>query len=133
MPLAMPLAVTPIYAGLLGLMLIALAVLTIRARMRAKVSIGDGGDAGLAHAIRAHGNFTEYAPLGLILLALAELQGAPALALHLLGLALVAGRVAHAWGLTRTNDLHPARGIGMMLTFTAIGLASLGLIAHTLI
>ena len=128
----MPLSVTPLYAGLLGLMLIALAVQAIRARMRAKVPIGDGGDKALSLAIRAHGNFTEYAPMGLILLALVEIQGAPVLALHLLGALLVLGRAAHAWGLTRENSLHPARGIGMMLTFTAIGLASLGLIAHAL-
>lgn len=129
----MHVSITPLYAGLLGLMLIYLAAQTIRARMRAKVSIGDGGDTGLAHAIRAHGNFTEYAPMGLVLLALVEMQGAPALALHLLGLTLVAGRAAHAYGLTRANDLHPARGIGMVLTLIAIGLASLGLIAHALV
>ncbi len=128
----MMLSVTPLYAGLLGLMLIALAVHTIRARMRAKVSIGDGGDKALSQAIRAHGNFTEYAPMGLILLALVEMQGAPALALHLLGALLVLGRAAHAFGLTRANTLHPARGLGMMLTFTSIALASLGLIAHAL-
>lgn len=128
----MDLAITPLYAGFLGLMLIYLAVQTIRARMRARVSIGDGGDKALSQAIRAHGNFTEYAPMGLILLAMVELQGAPALALHLIGVALVAGRVAHAYGLTRANDLHPARGLGMLLTFAAIGLAALGLIAHAL-
>lgn len=129
----MPFALTALYAGLLGLMLIALAVHTIRARMRAKVSLGDGGDPALSQAIRAHGNFTEYAPMGLILLALAEAQGAPALALHLLGGALVLGRAAHAWGMTRPNPLHPARGLGMMLTFAAIGIAALGLIAHAVL
>ena len=126
------LTVTPLYAGLLGLMLILLSAGTIRARMRAKVSLGDGGDKALSQAIRAHGNFTEYAPMGLILLALVDMQGAPALALHLLGAALVAGRAAHAWGLTRANTLNAARSIGMLLTFGAIGLAALGLIAHAL-
>jgi hypothetical protein len=129
----MQLVITPFYAGLLGLMLITLAINAIRVRMRTRVSIGDGGDAGLAHAIRAHGNFVEYAPMGLILMALVEMQGAPALVLHMLGAALVLGRAAHAWGLTRVNDLHPARGIGMMLTFAAIALASVGLIAHAVI
>ncbi len=31
---------------------------------------GDAGDAELIQAVRAHGNFSEYVPLGLILLAL---------------------------------------------------------------
>ena len=80
--------VTPLYAGLLGLLLLALSINVIRDRFRTKVSLGDGNDALLQKSIRAHGNFVEYAPLGLVLIAVAELQGAPAFAVHLLGTAL---------------------------------------------
>ena len=128
----MALVVTPIYAGLLGLLLFALSAMVIKARIRAGVSIGDGSDAELAHAIRAQGNFAEYAPMGVVLLALAELQGAPFVALHALGAVLFLGRALHAFGLTRRNDLHPARKIGMVLTFSSIVFTSLGLLGHAL-
>ena len=60
----MALIVTPLYAGLLGLLLFALLAKVIKARLRSGVSIGDGSDAALAHEIRAQGNFVEYAPMG---------------------------------------------------------------------
>ena len=39
-------------------------------RNRHKIGIGDGGDKALARKIRVHGNFVEYVPLGLLLMAL---------------------------------------------------------------
>ena len=128
----MALIVTPLYAGLLGLLLFALSAKVIKARLRSGVSIGDGSDAALAHAIWAQGNFTEYAPMGVVLLALVELQGAPFAALHALGAALFLGRALHAYGLTHRNDLHPARKIGIVLTFSSIVFTSLGLLGHAL-
>jgi len=126
------LGITAVYAGLCGLMLVGLSAGVIRQRGRARVSVGDGGDAGLIRWIRAQGNFAEYVPLALLLLALAEAQGAPAVALHGLGGALVLGRVLHAWGMVSGRDLHPARGAGMVLTFAVLVLGGAGLLAHGL-
>ncbi len=126
------LTVTPIYAGLLGLLLVWLSVAVILHRLRARVSVGDGADKGLAKAIRVQANFTEYAPLGLILLAISELQGAPVLALHGLGGLLLAGRVLHAVGYGRTPQIVGLRQLGMGLTFTMLVLASLGCLGHAL-
>lgn len=125
-------AVTAVYAGLLALMLVALSAGVIRQRGRAKVSLGDGGDAGLIRWMRAQGNFVEYVPMALIVLALAEAQGAPGVALHALGGALVLGRGLHAWGMVSGRDLHPARGAGMVLTFGVLVLGGAGLLAHGL-
>lgn len=124
------LGLTAVYAGLCGLLMVVLSAGVIRQRGRARVSLGDGGDAGLIRWIRAQGNFAEYVPLALLLLALAEAQGAPAVALHGLGGALVLGRVLHAWGMVSARDLHPARGAGMVLTFAVLVLTSAGLLAH---
>ena len=67
----MPL-ITPLYATLAAVILIVLALRVIGARRSRRVAIGDGADDDLARRIRAHGNFTEYAPLALVL----ELGGA---------------------------------------------------------
>jgi uncharacterized membrane protein YecN with MAPEG domain len=63
--------------------------------------------------------------MALVLLALAESLKAPSLILHLLGLALVAGRVIHAYGLSQTPHIMKARVTGMMLTLTTIALTAL--------
>ena len=77
--------VTALYAALLALLLLLLARSTILRRQTARILLGDGADEPLQRRIRAHANFAEYAPLGLILLALCEAQGAPPLVLHALG------------------------------------------------
>ena len=126
----MLLGVTSLYAGLLGLLLLAVSINVSRERGRAQVSIGDGGDKGLIAAIRAQGNFVEYAPLTLFLIAVAEIQGAPALAIHVLGAALFVGRALHAVGITRRKSLNPMRMIGMILTYLTLLFGSLGVLFH---
>jgi hypothetical protein len=116
-------AITALYAGLLAPLLIFLGVRVIGARRAARVPIGDGGDKALLRAMRVHGNFAEYVPMALILMALAESLATPALILHGLGLALVAGRLSHAYGLSQTKENFRFRTTGMGLTFTVIGLA----------
>jgi uncharacterized membrane protein YecN with MAPEG domain len=83
--------------------------------------------------MRAQANFAEYAPIGLLLMLMAELLAAPAVALHVLGLTLLAGRVAHAIGLSSNPQRLILRQIGMVLTLTMIGVTSLGLLAHALV
>lgn len=117
--------ITALYGGLCGLMLIALAAVVVRLRRRFQVGIGTGGQAELARAVRVQGNFTEYVPLTLVLLGLAEAQGAPAAILHAAGLALVAGRLLHATGLGRSAGRSFGRLYGMMLTLLALGVLAL--------
>ena len=126
-------SITPIYAGLLALLLVALSWRVIQARLRAKVSVGDGGDKGVVKAMRAQANCAEYAPMGLILLALAELQGAPGWTIHLLGSTLLIGRLMHAYGFGRTPQIISIRQLGMVLTFLMLCVAALANIAHAVI
>lgn len=124
------LPITSLYAGLLALLFIALSWRVITSRRTNKVSLGDGENKDLRQRSRMHANFAEYAPMGLILLACVELQNAPALAVHLLGLMLLTGRVLHA----RAFWVHPMnftfRTYGMLLTFGMIALSAIGLILH---
>ena len=124
--------VTGLYAGLLALLLIFLSYRVVMYRRGHMISVGDKGDAELLIRIRAHGNCAEYAPMALLLILLVELQGAPAMAVHLLGLSLVAGRLAHAYGLNAQPKRMMFRVVGMVLTFGVLGVAALGLIAHAL-
>ncbi len=112
--------VTPLYAGLLGLLLIVLAFNVVRYRVGLKVNFGDGDNPALKRAIRAHANLTENAPLGLILLAAVEAQGFSEIAIHALGAVLVIGRVLHAYGLNRSEGASVGRALGIMLTWTMI-------------
>lgn len=124
-----PFAVTPLYAALCALLLIAVSLRVITLRNRHNVRLGDGGHDDLRAAIRVQGNFAEYVPLALLLLFLLELsRQAPLWALHLLGLALFLGRLAHAFGLTRTLGRSPGRVIGMALTFSMLLIAAVWLL-----
>lgn len=116
----MALPITSLYAGILALFLVPLTVRVIRQRYRARVGILDGGDDILARAMRVHGNFVEYVPLALLLMALIEGNGIGDWRLHVLGTVLVGGRMLHAYGLGRSSGATRPRAIGMMATLAVI-------------
>jgi len=118
------LEITGLYAGLLGLLFIVLSINIIRLRLKYKVGIGDGDNKELAAKIRIHGNFAEYIPFALILLAIYELNGGTVLMLHICGASIFVGRVLHAIGLSKTIGSSKHRQIGMLTVFISIiGLA----------
>ena len=117
--------ITPLYVSFLALMFVALSVRVIAARRSAAVGLGDGGNRALLRRVRAHANFAEYVPLAVILMALLELQNAPAWIVHLLGVTLICGRAIHAYGVGRDPERLRFRVIGMALTFTVLVLGAL--------
>lgn len=112
--------VTPIYASCLAVLYVVLSLRVIRGRRGAGVALGDGGNLDLFRRQRVHGNFAEYTPLVLILMALAELQAAPQWSIHLIGAGFSIGRCLHALGLSRDEEKFWQRVTGMALTFAAI-------------
>ncbi|MDB5394290.1 MAG: hypothetical protein JWM91_1796 [Rhodospirillales bacterium] len=116
--------ITPLYAGLLGLLLILLAYNVSRYRVGLKIVFGDGGHPDLQRAIRAHANLIENAPMALILLISVEAQGYSAAVIHVLGILLVAGRALHGFGLTRSAGTSIGRAGGILLTWLMILIAS---------
>ena len=70
--------------------------------------------------MRTHANCAEYAPIGLILLMLVEMQGMPLWLVHVFGLILLAGRLSHAYGFGSTPQIVPLRKLGMYLTLLMI-------------
>ncbi len=127
------LPITSIYAAFLALIFLALSWRVIMFRRGHRVSLGDGDSKDLRQRSRAQANFAEYTPIGLILLACIELQGAPAIAVHTLGAMLLIGRALHA----RAFWVHPMnftfRTYGMLLTLLMILFSALGLLLHALI
>ena len=116
--------ITPLAAAALTLVYIRLALNVIGLRRSNKVSLGSGGVDALERAIRAHGNFSEYVPLGLILMFALEWNKAPTLLVATLGALLVAGRLIHAKGIQETGTFKN-RILGMKLTFGSLGLLAL--------
>jgi len=111
------------YALPLALIFLVLWFRVSATRSRLKRSIGDGGDPQLLLRIRQHGNFVEWAGMILILMILAEGLGAPAIYIHISGVLLLLGRIAHPFGLKVDNSAHPLRIVGN----TACLLATLNL------
>jgi uncharacterized membrane protein YecN with MAPEG domain len=118
--------ITSIYASLLALLIVRLSVAVIKLRRKNRVSVGDGGNEALQLAIRAHANAVEYTPIALMLLLTLELNGAPKILIHILGVTLLIGRILHAMGLP-AKDLR-RRVLGMQITiYLLIGLAILNI------
>jgi len=104
--------ITALYAGILGVMSIVLGFQAGAQRGKKKISIGDGGDPELLLAMRRHGNFVEWVPLTLLLIAMLELEGISAGAVHAMGASLVVFRVFHAVSLKADTIQGVGRAIG---------------------
>jgi hypothetical protein len=116
--------ITGFYGSILALIFIFLTIRVIKLRRQLKVGIGDGDQPALAKAIRVHGNFAEYIPLALMLLAFAEINGISSYLVHGFGATLIISRILHAIGLTQTIGKSWGRFWGMISLFLVIiGLA----------
>ena len=123
--------ITPLYAALLSLLFVILSVRTLRLRRALRIGIGDQGDQRMLRSMRVHSNFSEYAPLTLLLTFMLELQGTSSVIIHLLCVCLVIGRVSHALGVSQLSEDYRYRVFGMAMTFTALtGSAGLLLIGY---
>lgn len=90
-------------------------------RRSEKISIGDGGNERLMARMRAQLNFTEYAPIVVILIALIELAVGTVEWLWAVAALFVIARILHPFGM---DGWKPGRAIGILLTFAILaGLA----------
>ena len=114
------LLVTSIIAAVLTAIFIRLSFAVIGLRKKNKVGLGSGGHEDLERAIRAHGNFAEYVPFGIILIACLELNGAPWCLVALPGITLIIGRLIHAKGINVPPPDFSKRILGMKFTFVTL-------------
>jgi len=122
------LLVTSIIAAVLTIIFLRLSFAVIGLRRKNQIGLGAGGHEDLERAIRAQGNFAEYVPLGIILIACLELNGTPWWLVAIPGISLIMGRLIHAVGINEPPPNFSKRVLGMKFTFsTLISLAVLNL------
>ena len=121
-----------LWVGLNLILLLVLSVRVVRLRRRHGVVFGDGEVADLAQAVRAFGNATEYVPTALIGVVVLAVLGAQPLLVHTAGFLLFAGRLAHAWGLSRSGGASLPRAIGVMATWLAYIVAAVTLLFYAI-
>lgn len=114
--------VTSLATAIFALMLVPLSFQISLRRLKLRTASPDAKDETLRRRIRAHGNFSEYAPMMLIVLALVEYNGAPPALTWSLGAAFIASRVAHAVGMLYTSG-PTLRGPAMMVQHAAFVVA----------
>jgi uncharacterized protein len=116
----MPVAITALYGAILAIIIVALGINVTVHRVKLRVSLGDGGNPQMLRMIRLHGNAVEYLPLAIALMLAYELNGGWHSALHIVGVALVAGRLIQTAAMWSTDVAGPGRGIGQTLTWLSI-------------
>ncbi len=118
-----------LYLGLIGLVLVILSMRVIALRGNpafAWLKFGYAGENALDRAIRAHGNLTEYAPLFLLMMFVAEQDGYSSFALHCYGGTFLLGRVVHGISFGFMNERLVMRITGTALTlFPILGLSTI--------
>ena len=112
----MALQVTALYAALLGLVGFVLTGLVGRIRSKTGIAVNDGGNRDVIIANRRHMNWVENVPFVLLLLAMVELNGGSKTWLHVLGAALLVGRLIHPFGIDPDKMNTWQRGAGAGLT-----------------
>lgn len=120
-------ATTAFYAALLALFYLGLSGWVMAGRLSGNVLHGDGGDPDLQKRIRSQGNFGEYVPLALILIALLEGRGAGHGTVQALLIALLIGRILHPVGMfapANSPRQFACRGGGILLTFGTVLVAA---------
>ena len=112
--------ITPIFAAFAACFLVYLSYRVIKIRKAHSISVGTADDPALERAVRNHGNFIEYAPLTLLMLAMVEYVGLAAWAVWVLGFMFVASRLIHFAGFRSKEAPGILRVAGMSLTFTTL-------------
>ncbi|MCA3553984.1 MAPEG family protein [Aestuariivirga sp.] len=120
-------SVISIYAPIFAIFYVILSVTVIRTRRQEKVGLGTAGNKAVERAMRVHANFSEYVPLALLLLLILEQSGGNEFLLHGLFLMLLAGRLIHAWGISRQRENFRFRVSGMTMTFAVIITSSIAI------
>ncbi|MEM9397359.1 MAG: MAPEG family protein [Pseudomonadota bacterium] len=115
--------ITMAFAAIFGLLHIAFSLRVGGYRFKTGVSLGDGGDDVLLKRIRAHANFTENVPIGLVLILLNELAGLSSTFVVALASVFLLARVAHYFSIVMSLPFL-IRPLGMIGTLGVIGTAS---------
>lgn len=109
-------------AGLLGLLAVALTIRIGLLRGRKRINLGDGGDAEMQAAVRAHGNLIEFAPLTLLIIYMAS-DFYSFRTVAILSVVFLVARVLHAGGML--GLIPKGRLVGALASTLTLGVASI--------
>lgn len=124
---------TAIFAAVTAVLMLFLAARVSSFRLKYSQGLGVNDNPAFEAAVRAHGNLVEHAPIVLIMLALGELNGLPVQWIYWTGMAFIAGRLLHAWGMVRgVGGPHPARMLGILLTWAVMAVLCVLLVWNVL-
>ncbi len=126
-------AITALYAALLAIVFVTMSAWVVLGRVQTDVMQGDGGNDTITRRMRAQGNFAEYVPYALLLIALLEAAGASHALVHLLCLVLLISRLMHPFGMLAAKDSpqqYVCRGGGIVATFLVILVAAISLLVR---
>jgi len=119
----MVLPITLTLAAACALLNMWLASRCARIRIKEKALHGDGGHSLLAKRMRAHANFTEYAPITLILFALVEMAIGTSMWLWSAALVFVLARIGHGFGMDSDRPTAWRAGGALLTWLVMVGLA----------
>ena len=122
--------ITASYAAILAFFYVAMSAYVIVTRARTDTLLGHGDSIPMLVAMRRHGNLAEYMPFAILMMALAEIMGLGATWLHVSGIALIAGRLIHPFGVAEKSPL-PPRVVGILATFAAMLIPAVGILFTT--
>lgn len=120
-------ATTAFFAGLFGLLYVGLSGWVVGGRVSNDVLVGSGDDS-LQRRIRAHGNFSEFVPLALLLIAFLEAGGTKHWIVQALLVALLIGRILHPFGMfapKNSPQQFACRGGGILTTLIVLLISSI--------
>lgn len=116
----MLLPITSLLASALGIWLVILSLRVAMFRKTERISIGHGENNELHRRQRAQGNLTEYAPIALILFALAEMQNFDVYILGALAILFLIARLVHGYIFSFKVFNLGLRQASMIATFACI-------------
>jgi len=120
------LIITGFFSSILALIFYKLSINVIKLRRKYKISLGSSKKhRDLEQAIRAHGNMSEFLPIGLILLACLEVNHIPKIIVFICGLFFLVGRYLHATSFLKEEINSSHRVLGMKITHWSIVLMSI--------
>ena len=131
-----PPVISATYLAVLGLIYTVLSMRVVLLRRGNRIGFGDGDNATLRAAIRAHAHFAEYVPIIILMVAALELFGTAAVQLHMLLGGLVVSRLLHPLGLHAkpgTTQFFVGRVLGMTLTLFVLVTSALLLLRGLLL
>jgi len=120
--------IVPTYAAIFVFVFIFISVRVAMLRGELRTPLGTGGHSRLERRMRVQGNFAEYVPLALLMLAFLEMQSHSRYLIHILAFALLIARIVHAYGVSQDKEDIRLRASAMVVTFTVFAVTAIVLL-----